>query len=176
MKSLNLYIFEKLNKQIGKNRYLDAFARICAEFLILILLSFFGVLLLATYWQDWQSLLKISLLFGFLWGLGMTINWVIGKMVRSPRPYVNNPEYKSLFRPLMDNKAFPSDHAMSAFLVFFTFLFLGLPLWPVVLILAIAIVWGRVYAGVHYPRDIVGGALVALLVSMPFIFCNFIIN
>lgn len=170
MKNLNLYIFEKLNKQIGKNRYLDAFARICAEFLILISLSFFGVLLLATYWQDWQNLLKISLLFGFLWGLGMTINWVIGKMVRSPRPYVLNPKYKYLFRPLMDNKAFPSDHAMSSFLIVFVSVILGLPMWPVSLILAIAIVWGRVYAGVHYPRDIVGGALVALFVSLGFFY------
>lgn len=170
MKSLNLIIFEKLNRQQGKNRYLDAFARICAEFLILLLFAFFGFLLLLRWWPDYYSLAKVSIVFGILWGLGMIINWVIGKIVRSPRPYVSNPNYKSLFRPLMDNKAFPSDHAMSSFLILFVSFILNLPMWPVPLILTLAIAWGRVYAGVHYPRDIVGGALVALFVSLGMLF------
>jgi undecaprenyl-diphosphatase len=170
MKSLNLQIFEKLNRLIGRNRYLDAFARVCAEFLILLLLAFFGFLLLLQWWPDYYTLAKIGLIFGFLWGLGMTINWVIGKMVRSPRPYVKNPNYKSLFRPLMDNKSFPSDHAMSSFLILFSSIILDLPAWPVLLTLTLLIVAGRVYSGVHYPRDIVGGASVALFVSLGMIF------
>jgi undecaprenyl-diphosphatase len=83
---------------------------------------------------------------------------------------MTHPESKLLFTPLMSWKSFPSDHGMSAWLAVFFALLIGFPLVFPLVILALWVSWGRVYAGVHYPIDIFGGAAVAGFVIACFYF------
>ena len=64
----------------------------------------------------------------------------------------------------MSWKSFPSDHAMSAWLFVWLAVALAVPGWPVLVVFALIVSWGRVFAGVHYPLDILGGCAVAGLV------------
>jgi undecaprenyl-diphosphatase len=61
-------------------------------------------------------------------------------------------------------QSFPSDHATAAFgvaLAVAAFLSLG---WGVVLfVVALAIGFARIYDGIHYPLDIAGGLLAAVI-------------
>jgi undecaprenyl-diphosphatase len=69
-----------------------------------------------------------------------------------------------LYTPL-GAKSFPSDHAMTAWLVTglgFLFTVPGFEVFP---ILALWVSFGRVFAGAHYPFDIVGGFSVAALLT-----------
>lgn len=62
--------------------------------------------------------------------------------------------------------SFPSGHAATAFACATTLTFF-LPRWaPAFFVLAAAIAWSRVYNGVHYPLDVLAGALLGVLVAI----------
>lgn len=81
------------------------------------------------------------------------------------RPAVVYPEPKPLVRVPGDH-SFPSGHAASSFacalVLSWSLPSLAVPL----LLLAAAIAWSRVYVGVHYPLDVLGGAALGVAVAI----------
>jgi undecaprenyl-diphosphatase len=55
--------------------------------------------------------------------------------------------------------SFPSGHAATSFACATTLSFFAPRLAPAFFVLAAAIAWSRVYVGVHYPLDVLGGAV-----------------
>lgn len=84
---------------------------------------------------------------------------------RRPRPAADIPDFESSIHPA-DRFSFPSGHTAAAFL-FMTLVtlhagWLGLLLLP----WAVAVGASRVVLGVHYPGDILAGALVGISVAL----------
>ncbi|MFA7654249.1 MAG: phosphatase PAP2 family protein [Candidatus Magasanikbacteria bacterium] len=177
MIDINLYIFQRINSLAGKNKWLDAFGRAGGEWVIFGMLGWFFVI----SWLAMRANLQVSirsigiLMISSL--LGWVLNWLLALFIHEPRPFVKDPNNNTMFHPLFPSlfkwKSFPSDHTMFAFTIFFTALVLHLPLvWPL-FVLALWVGWGRIYAGVHYPGDIVGGFAVAMFVGSV---ANYVIN
>jgi undecaprenyl-diphosphatase len=80
------------------------------------------------------------------------------------RPYVRHPEPEPLLGTPLDF-SFPSGHAATAFagaaLLAGLASGFALPLFA----LAAGVAWSRVYVGVHYPLDVVAGALLGVAVA-----------
>lgn len=162
----NVLLFKKVNNLVGKSRWLDLFGKAGAEWVIIAMLGWF----VASVFIDYNSeptniLLRLGTL-TVAWVSGWCISILIGTLVREPRPHVSYPESKLLFQPYMSWKSFPSDHAMSAWLMFFLALIFGLPGVEGLFILALWVCWGRVFAGLHYPFDIIGGLSLAGFVAV----------
>jgi undecaprenyl-diphosphatase len=80
------------------------------------------------------------------------------------RPPLRYPEPKTLV-PLPTDHSFPSGHAATSFAAA-TILSFAFPRWaPAFLVLAAAVAYSRVYVGVHYPLDVLGGAVLGVLVA-----------
>ncbi|BBF44754.1 PAP2 family protein [Lachnospiraceae bacterium KM106-2] len=105
-----------------------------------------------------QLLLAIAL--GFLIGnLGLKV--LIGRQ----RPYTRNEDILLLIAEPKDY-SFPSGHTLSSFAAAISIFFYNKKWGAAALVLASLIAFSRMYLYVHYPSDIAGGLLLAIVVAV----------
>lgn len=88
---------------------------------------------------------------------------VFRKVLNKPRPYdVYN------YEPLTDYKkgkgeSFPSRHTASAFIIAMACLYLNYTYGLIMIIIALIVGASRIFTGVHYPKDVIAGAIFSIL-------------
>ena len=87
----------------------------------------------------------------------------IGLLYFRPRPFAALADVRLLINKSPLDKSFPSDHASIAFAIAFAVFFVDRRWGVVLLTLAALVSIGRVFVGVHYPSDILAGALLGLI-------------
>ena len=115
------------------------------------------------------------------------MSYLTGLIYKKPRPIVTQKNVKQLFPPFGTWKSFPSDHTILASSVFWTVVFInyitgGAYSIFFVYIFAFGIIMiglARIFSGVHYPIDIIGGFLYAgiacyiFTILLPYIYLIF---
>jgi undecaprenyl-diphosphatase len=98
--------------------------------------------------------------------LGLFANQLIGQLWFRDRPYVDHPRSLVLFTPTSHDPSFPSDHATAAFAIAVAVFFFHRRIGAVFLVAAAAIAVSRVLLGMHYPTDVLVGALTGTSAAM----------
>ncbi len=103
--------------------------------------------------------------------VGLAFSEVLKSLVMQPRPFVSLPDVRLLVSP-PNSYSFPSVNATYAFAAssgasLTAWGLLGrLPVWSWgFLALAVAVSYSRVYVGVHYPGDVLGGAIIGMSIG-----------
>jgi undecaprenyl-diphosphatase len=93
------------------------------------------------------------------------ITLALKRLVDRPRPFIRYADPKVLV-PIPHDPSFPSGHSATSFAAatMLAFAFPGFA--PVLLVLAAAVAYSRVYVGVHYPLDVIAGAALGALVAI----------
>lgn len=163
VQALDWQLFRLVNGLAGQSAAIDAFFRLCAQGLEYVLL-----LLVATLWLTpaqnlrstfYRQRLAVYAVLSALIALG--VNQLVGLIWFRPRPFVYH--QVTLLLPRSTDSSFPSDHAAGAFALAVALL-LASDRWArrvgwAALGLAVLLAFARVYAGTHYPFDVLAGAL-----------------
>jgi undecaprenyl-diphosphatase len=95
-------------------------------------------------------------------GLGLLINQPIAHAVDRLRPYLAHPTHAHLLITRSHDPSFPSDHATGGFALALGIWLYDRTIGTVLLVIAAALSFSRVYVGTHYPGDVVAGALIGV--------------
>jgi undecaprenyl-diphosphatase len=96
---------------------------------------------------------------------GQLLSYGLKQWIGRERPSAVYPSPKPLVHAPHDG-SFPSGHATVSFACATMLAFYAPRAAPAFFLLASAIAWSRVYVGVHYPLDVLGGAVLGILVAI----------
>lgn len=152
--------FSAINSLAGKNTILDAFMIFSAQYLVYII----PIILLYLWFRKSDEDKKFSLFLFSSVILSIIISMIISTFYYHPRPFAIG-----LGTQLISHKpdsSFPSDHTAAMFGFALPFLFFKkYKSGTVLVILASLVGFARVFCGVHFPFDIIGGFFVGLISS-----------
>ena len=92
------------------------------------------------------------------------ISLILRQVIDRPRPFLVHPLPRPLVHP-PSTGSFPSGHSATAFACATVIAWAEPRLAAPVFVLAALVAWSRVYVGVHYPLDVIGGAALGVLVA-----------
>jgi undecaprenyl-diphosphatase len=163
---MNEKFFTLINQFAGINPFLDKFNIALAEYT-----PYFFILILFYFWlkptknnsRHKKSFKNITLFAGYSAILGIITNRIISSLYFHPRPFMENLG-TSLIKHTAES-SFPSDHTTFMLAIAFVFVYfsstkkIGLYL----MMLGILSGFARVFAGLHFPMDILGSLIIACI-------------
>lgn len=158
LEALNNQLFLAINGAVGSPAWLVDAAMAIGEGLIFLVPA-----LLAVLWLAGGARRRSLALRAFAVAmLGVGINQAIGLVWQHPRPFMAGIGHAWISH--VPDSSFPSDHVTVLFAIAFASLFAGARRLALAApIGALAVAWARVFLGVHFPLDMAGAALVALV-------------
>lgn len=158
MEELNRSLFLAINASAEASLPMRELAIFFAQWMV-----FCVPLLLAVLWIfGEQRQRRVVLLAGLSIALALACNLVIRELWFHPRPFMLG--LGQNFLAHAPGASFPSDHASGLFAIAFALILASLRKTGLVMLgLALLVSWARVYLGVHFPFDILGGCLVGLI-------------
>jgi undecaprenyl-diphosphatase len=154
--SLDLTVAEHANAWAAHHDGWEDVARAYASVSELLFVAGVVLLGLAGLVLRRRHLLAASVLAVLAAGGGLVVASVAGKLIGRPRPFAAHPHQIHAFLAHAPDPGFPSDHATAAFAI-------GTVL---VLLAAVALAVSRVLVGIHYPGDVIAGALLGALAGV----------
>jgi undecaprenyl-diphosphatase len=160
--TLDTQVFYLLNNLAGQSSFFDGIIVFFASYLAYILIVVFLALVFFSQYAGREKL-QIVVVTGVS---ALIARFGIAELIRffyhRPRPFLDLPVHQLL---TSNEWSFPSGHA-TFFFAMATVVYFYNKKWGIgFFIIAILITAGRVAAGVHYPSDIVGGALIGVIVA-----------
>jgi undecaprenyl-diphosphatase len=157
--SLDLLLAQHANAWAAHHDFAEDAAEDYAGVSEALFVALVGLIGLAGLLLRRRRLLMASALAVIAAGLSLGVAAVVARLAGRPRPFVTHPHTIHDFLPHAADPGFPSDHATAAFAITVVLLAVfGRRALPV-LVAAIALSVARVMVGVHYPSDVLAGAL-----------------
>ncbi len=160
LSQVNVYTFNMINQFAGSNILLDKIMIITAKYLPLIFVLF----LLLLWFSDIKTK-NIVLYSTYSAILGIVMNFFIGLFYFHPRPFMENIGH-ALINHIPDT-SFPSDHTTFMLSIAFMLLYFKKTRKVGIALSVLGLFGGisRIFCGVHYPIDILGSVIVAIISS-----------
>lgn len=162
MEELNNYLFLLLNAPANPHPWLLHFAHAVAVWSIWIIPAVLTIgWLRGDYW--FRRLMFEASIAG---AIGLLINQLIGLFWQHDRPFIIGLGHTFLAHAT--DSSFPSDHLTIIWAVAFSLLLHQRPRYVGIFLalLGLPVAWARIYLGIHFPLDMVGAALVALISTL----------
>lgn len=158
---LNLYLFHLLNVPDQASIWMINYASLIAHDLVYLFLLIFAVA-----WLRGSREIKTGIIKAVIFtAITLSISEVLSAVLNTPRPFV-----MEVGRTLIEHAptgSFPSNH-MSIFsgIAFAYYFSAQRDLGRILLWTAWLVAWSRIYVGVHFPIDMLGAFLIALVVNL----------
>lgn len=166
LQNIDFHVFHSINSLAGTLTLFNPLMRFLAEDA-----EYFFILGVIVYWFTRTDLNRRMVAEALISAcLGLAISGILSDLFYRDRPFVSHPVLQLIKHAA--NASFPSDHSIAAFVIAMSIWIYRKRAGRVWLFLAACIGFSRIWDGVHYPTDVVGGAFIGILcaVSIHFLF------
>lgn len=159
--NIDLYLFNLINQFAGRWAWLDYAGMFCAQYLAYVLVIILFLFLLVNFKKYWKMVAEALI-------AAVITRFVLTDFIRllwfRPRPFV-----ALNFVPLINQSAkeasFPSGHASFFFALSTIVYFYNKKAGILFYVASFFIVLGRVFVGIHWPLDVLAGAILGILMG-----------
>lgn len=130
---------------------------------------FYPLLLLCVYLLAPSQLKAAFLTAAIAFALELPIYFILKHSIKRDRPFNAHEDIENMVYPI-DEYSFPSGHTTAAFLVAFIICAFLPVLAPILYTFAVLVGLSRIYLGVHYPGDILAGAVFGTFIGFLAVF------
>jgi undecaprenyl-diphosphatase len=159
--NLDLYLFNLINGFAGKWKALDYSAMFCADYLGYVLIVVLIIFLAWNFKKYWRMVLEAMIAAVFT-------KFILVEIIRHLwvrlRPFVSL-NFVPLINQSAEEASFPSGHASFYFALSTIVYLYNKKLGIIFYVASIFIVVSRVFVGVHWPSDILAGAILGILIG-----------
>jgi undecaprenyl-diphosphatase len=155
---MDIYFFKLINGLANNSKFLDSVGIFFADYFPYILGA---ILVLLFIWKK-NRLMVISVAISVFLSR-LVIAEIIKIIFHRSRPYVVLDTAKKLITENTDFKSFPSGHAAIFFAIALAVYFYNKKLGIWFFVAAILIGIARIFVGVHWPSDVLGGAVIGII-------------
>lgn len=159
-KMLDVQIFNSINNLAGQYLWLDTFAIFFAEYLPWILIVFLFLFLLKDFKRYWKMVFLGFFVAILTRGFVEIIRWFLPR----PRPFIEN--NVNLLLSHLNVPSFPSGHAVFFFALSTIVYFYNKKIGILFFVSSLLIGFSRIFVGIHWPSDILAGALLGILCGL----------
>ncbi|MBR2324676.1 MAG: phosphatase PAP2 family protein [Clostridia bacterium] len=152
---------EKRLRAVYENATLTEGLSVISAFILLVSVYAFGYMMVESLSVSLEKAIRLALMLA----VPFVIVSAVRALVRAPRPYEVYDFYEK--KPhRVKGKSFPSRHAFSAFAIAVAMLAFHVAFGLVLLGVAVLLCICRYLLGIHFPRDLIAGALIGILSSV----------
>lgn len=154
---MNVDLFRTINNLGKEYTYLNNFFIFMAEYMVFVL-AFIALIFWFTRREE-NRMMIISATISFI--LAEMMGKIAGTLHSNNQPFAELSNVNKLIEKAVDN-SFPSDHTILFFAFCMTF-FMYQKRWRYVwIMLALVVGISRIWVGVHYPADVIVGAIISI--------------
>ena len=163
----DIKIFQGLNNSAGQSKIVDGFGIFFAEYLPYLMLAY---LLCFLFWPKKDRTKNRAMVVSAVIAAIVSRYVVKSLMIlfyERPRPYINLPLSHDLVSvsSAENLQSFPSGHAIFFFALSMVIYRFNKKLGAVFFICSVVMSVSRIFVGVHWPSDILGGAILGIIVG-----------
>lgn len=158
---LNIDTFRAINDLGKQYSSLNSTMVFLAEYMV-----YFLCLIIIIYWftqSRKNKMMIIQAMVAFV--IAEIIGKLAGKFHLNYQPFAVLPDVNKLVDHAVDN-SFPSDHTILFFSICFSFWLVHKKTGSLLLTLAFCVAISRIWVGVHYPFDVITGALIGIISAL----------
>lgn len=150
--------YVKVSEFVRRFRYGEAIVKYVNSWLTRIVYVAFVVFLAVLLWQRNEKIVRVVL----VCGVSFVFISIFRKLYDADRPYTVY-DFEPIVKKSKTGHSMPSRHVFSAAVIAMAFLYVS-PLWSVLIFsCTIIMCFGRVIAGVHFPKDVIAGLMAGVL-------------